>query len=136
MKGFAIILPMALACLGAISLAMGQPTGAKSGAAPSERMLVVCQALTTYIAKVDAARSISDKEKREAKYTEAKNELSSALNQSEQAELLGEASSYARYTETIATADPGKPDMADDLEKRLKSRSALLERCESYTKSR
>jgi uncharacterized membrane protein affecting hemolysin expression len=125
-----VILSAVAMCIIAITFTLAQSTS--SQALPA----TVCKAITTYIAKVDAARSISEKAKREKQYAEARDGLSAVLDQYGQATLLTEASSYAQYTEIIATADPGKPGLADDLDKRLKSRSALLERCSDYTSSR
>jgi hypothetical protein len=136
MKTLVMIVFIALICLGAISLTVGQPPATKDATASRPLPAAVCKAIETYIAKVDATRSVSEKVKREAKYDEAKSELASVLNQYDEASLLTIASSYVRYTETVATADPGKPGFDDDLDKRLKSRSALLERCANYTSTR
>jgi hypothetical protein len=133
MKGLVTIMLTALTVFGTVSLTAGQAPSPKAAAASQDLPVAVCRAIETYIAKVDAARSISEKAKRDAKYTEAKNELSSVLSQYDKASLLTDASSYAHYTEIVATADPGKPGLDDDLDRRLKSRSALLERCADYS---
>jgi hypothetical protein len=136
MKRLVMIVLTVVISLGAISLAMGQPPAPESATDSQALPAAVCNAIATYIAKVDAARSVSEKAKREAKYDEAKSELASVLNRYDKASLLTEAYSYVRYTEIVATADPGKAGLDDDLDKRLKSRSALLQRCADYTSSR
>jgi hypothetical protein len=115
--------------LGAITFNSSQGHSADSQPLPA----AVCKAIEAYVAQIGAARSVSDKSKREAQYTEAKTTLASVLKQQGKDHLLDKASGYAELTEAVVIADSKSTDLADVLERRLKTRAALLEMCSDYT---
>jgi len=123
-------------CLGVFSLssAQAQQSGGKpvSSAPPRE----VCRAIEAYVAKVDSAKSISDKTKRAEQYAEAKQDLETVLKKHNQTALLGKALDYAPFTEQVVTAEATNPKLNEYLEKRSKLREALLEICSGYTTTR
>ena len=126
---------------GAIFLGVGavfeaQQSGGAGKTSSAALPANVCKAIEQYIAKIDASRSVKDKGQREERYSEAQTELKSAFKGRDDAPIIAEAEDYARYTEQIANTDPTDTRLTDILDKRLKFRSALLDRCEGYTATR
>lgn len=132
MKNVIMILIATLGCLGAVTFHAGQGLSADSQPLPP----AVCKAIEAYVAQIDAARSVSVKSKREERYAEAKTSLASVLKQQGKDPLLDKVADYAQLTETIVTADSKSPNLAEDLDRRLKARAALLQMCSDYTISR
>jgi len=136
MKKLWLCLIVGATCLGIVSSAGSQQGQGKGKASSGDLPAAVCQAIEQYIAKIDSARSISDKTQRTEKYTAAENELATVLKRHDRDSLLTQASAYARYTELVASSDPSDTKFSGLLEQRLNSRAALLEMCASYTTSR
>ncbi len=99
---------------------------------PSE----LCNAIAQFVAEIDATRAIKDKAKREANYTEAQKELAMVLKTYGKPLLLDAASSYAHYTELVFNADPRDSAFSDLVDKRLKSRTDLMNPCAPFTTQR
>ena len=136
MKKLWLCLIVGATCLGIVSSAGSQQGQGKGKASSGDLPAAVCQAIEQYIAKIDSARSISDKTQRTERYAAAEDELSAALKRNDRASLLDQVSTYARYTELVASGDPTDAKFTELLEQRLNSRAALLEMCSSYTTSR
>jgi hypothetical protein len=130
-----------LLLVGALSFGVFSISGAQtpqhgdkpiSGTPPRE----ACRAIETYVALVDAAKSISDPSKRANQYAEAKQGLENVLKRHNQDTLLAMASDYAPYTEQVAITEATNPKLNEYLEKRSKLRETLLEICSGYTMTR
>jgi len=104
-----------------------------SGNAPPRE---VCQAIESYIGKIDAAKAQADASKRAETYAEANAALESVLKKYNRTALYPEATKYATYAEQIHTRDATDPELPELIDKRLKVRAALLELCEGYTITR
>jgi hypothetical protein len=126
---------MATICLSMAAVIQAQQPGGTSGK-PSKLPDEVCQAAIQYVAKIDSARSIKEKAKREEKYAEALDALATALKNYDKPSLLAKASEYAQCTESVASADPRDPTFDDSVAKRLQLRSVLLGMCEGFTLGR
>ena len=127
--------------VGAICFAVGpvaqaQQSGGEGKASSKALPAHECKAIELYIAKIDAARSISQKPQREEKYAEAQAELKTALKGSDDAAVLTQALEYAKRTEQVVTTDPTDQKLAEILDSRLKLRSGLLDRCKDFTATR
>ncbi|MBI4964959.1 MAG: hypothetical protein HY913_16920 [Desulfomonile tiedjei] len=136
MNRLAIWVIVGAVCLGMAPFGHAQQSGGPGKPSGRELPRLECKAVETYIAKIDAARSIAEKERREERYAEAQAELKAALKGRDDDALLALAADYAKYTEQVAAADSADSKLADIVDKRLKLRSALLERCENYTATR
>jgi hypothetical protein len=96
----------------------------------------LCNAIEQFVAEIDATRAIKDKARRDANYTEAQKELAMVLKTYGKPLLLDAASSYAHYTELVLNADPRDPAFSDLVDKRLKSRTDLMNPCAPFTTRR
>jgi len=123
-------------CLGVGPITEAQQSSGAEKASARALPAQECKAIEQYIAKIDAARSIREKAKREEKYEEAQAELKAALKGRDDATLLDQASEYAKSTELVASTDPTDSKLSEILDRRLKLRSGLLERCQDYTATR
>ncbi|MBI5249700.1 MAG: hypothetical protein HY912_09410 [Desulfomonile tiedjei] len=121
---------LSMACIAGAQKSLGR--GQLSGEAPSE----LCNAIEQYVAQIDATRAIRDKARREAKYTEAQKELAPVLKQYDKVQMLDAAASYAHYSELVLTTDPADVSFSDNVDKRLKSRTDLMEPCAPFTTQR
>lgn len=123
-------------CAGLPMIAQAQQGsgGAKSSSAqlPAE----VCKAMERYVAQIDAARSLKEKTLREEKYREGLEGLTAVLKPRGETSLLAQAEEYARLCEAVVTADSTNPKLDEMVNKRLMTRSQLLQRCEDYTSTR
>jgi hypothetical protein len=136
MKRLALWIMLGAICLGIVSIGQAQQNRGTGKMAFRELPAGVCRAIEQYIAKVDAARSLTDKASREEKYAEAREELAAVLKSYDKAFLITEATDYAGYTELVAGTDPTDAKFNDAVEKRLRARTALLEICENGTVTR
>ncbi len=116
--------------LGMVSVGMAQQVTGKGKSSSTVVPADACTAIQQYVARIDAARSIGEQARREEKYTQARKELEPVLQRYNLSVLVDEASEYAKLTEVVVRADPTDPKLADLLDKRLKVRGALLERCD------
>jgi len=136
MKRLAIWMMAWAICLGVGPITEAQQSGGAEKASSRALPAQECKAIEQYIAKIDSARSIKEKAQREEKYAGAQAELKAALKGRDDAALLDQASEYAKATELVASTDPTESKLSEILDKRLKLRSALLDRCEDYTATR
>lgn len=136
MKLTAVCLAVLVGCLAVLSVAGGQ-SGPDGGKAPAQSPSPeVCQALESYVAKIDAAKSINEPSERSKKYAEAEAPLEKVLKKANQASLLADVVLYASYTEAVASKDATDPELGAALERRSKMREYLLQLCMGYTISR
>lgn len=96
----------------------------------------VCKAIEGYVARIDAARSIKEKDRREERYRQALESLTAVLKSQGETGLLAEAAQYAQFCEIVVSSDPTNPQFDVMVDKRLKTRSKLLQPCEGYTSTR
>ncbi len=89
-----------------------------------------------YVAGIDAARSMKEKTAREENYRKSLETLTAVLKPRGESSLLAQAEAYARYSEQVVVADPSNPKFDEMVNKRLKTRSQLLQRCEDFTSTR
>jgi 7-keto-8-aminopelargonate synthetase-like enzyme len=136
MKKLVMVLIVGAICLAAAVIAQAQQSGGEGKTSSRALPAQECKAIEQYIARIDAARSIREKAQRETKYSEAQAELKAALKSRDNAAPLAQATEYANTTEQVATMDPMDSKLSEVLDKRLKLRGALLERCEDYTATR
>jgi len=136
MKRLVIWMLVGAICFGAGSVALAQQSGGQRKASSKALSAQECKAMEQYIAKIDAARSISQKARREEKYEEAQAELTKALKGRDDNGVLAQALEYAKRTEQVVTTDPTDPKLAEILDSRLKLRSSLLDRCKDFTATR
>jgi len=136
MKRTTVCMIVGAILLGMISLVEAQqaPDRGKplSKALPAE----VCAALEQYVAKVDAAGSIKEPERRAEKYAEAQKGLTEVVTRKEQASLLEDALAYPKLVEQVVATDPTTKGFDELLDKRIKMRGTLLEACSNYTTTR
>jgi hypothetical protein len=126
--------------VGLISLMLASPGGSQEAgqtASPSRGLSKeACAALEAYFAKVNAARSLTDKVQRQEKYHEARVDLERALPKHTSSDLITQAALYASYSEQVVTSDAADPNLPELLDKRLKVRMTLLESCPGYASTR
>lgn len=89
-----------------------------------------------YVAGIDAARSMKEKKVRQEKYRKALEELAAVLKPRGETALVSQAEAYAQLSEQVVVADPSNQRFDEMVDARLKTRSALLQRCENYTSTR
>lgn len=123
-------------CVGVGSLAQAQQSGGEGKASSKALSAQECKAIEQYIAKIDAARSISQKAQRDENYEEAQAELKTAVKGRGDDTVLAQALEYAKRTEQVVTTDPTDPRLTEILDRRLKLRSGLLDRCKDFTATR
>lgn len=129
MKKVAQYVIVGMMLLGMVSVGVAQQDMSKGKSSSSVVPPDVCKAIQQYVARVDAARSIGNKTGRAEKYAQAQKELEQVLKRYTQSALLEEATEYAKLTEVIVRTEPTDGKLAELLDKRLKLRGALLERC-------
>jgi len=95
-----------------------------------------CQALESYIANIDVAKSQAAPSKRAQLYQEAKAQLEPVLKRCGKTSVLEQAYLYADYTEQVVTRDATDPLLSEAMEKRLKLRAGLLQSCADFTATR
>ncbi len=137
MKRLALCLILGMICMVMVSFAGAQERAGK--ARPSSKGLPpeVCKAIEQYVAKIDSARAVKDMAARTRKYGEAALELAAVLNpRSDKDALLTLAADYVTYTERVVAGDAKDANLDELLEKRLNTRTKLLEMCSSYTTTR
>lgn len=133
---FSVVFVVLLGCLAVVSVAGGQAgpdRGKGSAQAPSRD---VCQALESYVAKIDTAKSINEASERAKKYAEAQSQLEQVLKKANQASILEDVVAYASYTEAVAIKDATDPGLGAALERRSKMREYILQLCMGYTITR
>jgi hypothetical protein len=136
MKSQVLCLILGVICIGAFSIASAQAQKSANKAASSAPPREVCRAIEAYVAKVDAAKSMSDPSARAKQYEAAKQDLETVLKKRNQTELLGKALDYVPFTEQVVTTEATNPKLNEYLAKRSKLREALLEICSDYTTTR
>lgn len=136
MKKLELCLMVGALCLTMMSVAGGQQSAGKGKSSSSDPPAAVCQAIEEYISNIDAARAVKVKSERETKYAQAQEGLAAVLKQHNKADLLPQVTAYAKYTEQVASSEPTDAQFDKIVDQRLKSRSALLDMCTSYTLSR
>jgi len=136
MKALLLSLMVVLTCLGMISAAGAQSSAGSGKSTAGSPPPQVCQAIETYVAKIDSAKSKSEPSQRATAYAAAKSELETVLKRYNQTSLFEVASDYAAITEQVVTSDSSTPNLDGLLDKRLTLRASLLEICSSYTISR
>lgn len=122
-------------CAGMLTIAAAQQ-GTGSAKSSSQLPAEVCQAMEQYVASIDAARSKKEKTVRREKYGKALQALTAVLKPLGESALLAQAEAYVQYSEQVVVGDPSNPKFDEMVDTRLKTRSALLQRCEGYTSTR
>lgn len=122
-------------CAGMLTIAAAQQ-GTGSAKSSSQLPAEVCQAMEQYVAGIDAARSMKEKKVRQEKYRKALEELAAVLKPRGETALVSQAEAYAQLSEQVVVADPSNQRFDEMVDARLKTRSALLQRCENYTSTR
>lgn len=125
-----------LVCMALLSVVGGQTPSEKGKASQDSLPREACQALETYIASIDAAKSQPDPSKRAQRYDEAKAQLEPVLKRSGKTSVLEQAYLYASYTEEIVTSDAADAQLGERMDQRLRLRASLLGMCENYTATR
>ncbi len=136
MKTLAVCLAVWLTCMTVTSLSCAQAPSGSGKAAAGTPPREVCQAIESYLSKIDSAKAQVDATKRADTYAEANAELGSVLKKNNRTPLFAEATQYATYAEQIHTRDATDPELPDLIDKRLKVRAALLDLCAGYTITR
>jgi len=123
-------------CVALVSFVAAQTPPEKGKASQDSLPREACQALESYIANIDVAKSQADPSKRAQLYQEARAQLEPVLKRYGRTAVLEQAYLYADYTEQVVTRDATDPLLNEAMEKRLKLRAGLLASCADFTATR
>ncbi len=110
MKRFTLCMMVGVLILGVMSLSGAQSDTSKGNPSPATLPAAACQAIQQYVAKIDAARSMSDSAKRQETYTQAHKELESVVLRHKKSALADDAAQYAKLTGTGRQGRLNRPE--------------------------
>lgn len=93
----------------------------------------LCGAIVTYFAEIDAVRGTESKPQRHEGYAQARAKLEPWLKKYEQLSVSKEILDYATYSEMINSGDATDPKFIGFVDKTLKIRASIIDRCNSFT---
>lgn len=95
-----------------------------------------CGAVVTYFAEIDAVKGTDSKSQRLEGYAQARVKLEPWLRKYERLSVSREILDYATYSEMINSGDATDPKFIGFVDKTLKIRASIIDRCNSFTINR
>lgn len=95
-----------------------------------------CGAIVTYLSEIDAVKGTDSKSQRLEGYAQARAKLEPWLKKYERLSVSKEILDYATYSEMINNGDATDPKFIGYVDKTLKIRASIIDRCNSFIVNR